>query len=244
MSDIIENEEETGIDNTTPITPSDEEDVTIVEPSEDDGDIEPTEPSDEEDNGVSEDIPVASDEKARETPFIELFIETGECLSNANTYVSLEFARKYAIERGYEDILLMTDDELKKMLIRGTDYIDHVYKYRGTKCTKQQALAFPRKNLIDDDGFEIDGIPLNLKKAVVEAAKLVRTQDTLFITKNRDGKIKRKKVDVLETEFFDSRDDSLDYATIYEVLNSLLDGLYRTDSEKLTYNVGAVWIDD
>lgn len=209
----------------------------------------PTEPSEEDtpvidEPEIPEDTPVESDGKTGETPFIELIVENGKCLDDANSYVSLEFARSYSIARGYNDILVMKDDELKKILIRGTDYVDHIYKYRGTKCTAQQALSFPRKDLVDDDGFAIEGIPLNLKKAVVEAAKLVRTQDTLFITKNKDGNIKRKKVDVLETEFFESKDDSFEYSTIYEVLNSLLDGLYRTDSEKLTYNVGALWIDD
>lgn len=193
---------------------------------------------------VSEDTPVESDGKTGETPFIDLIVETGKCLDDANSYASLEFARQYSIARGYEDILALSDDELKKVLIRGTDYVDHIYKYRGVKCTPQQALSFPRKNLVDDDGYTIEGIPLNLKKAVVEAAKLVRTQDTLFITKNKDGAVKRKKVDVLETEFFENKDSNLEYSTIYEVLNSLLDGLYRTDSEKLTYNVGAMWIDD
>ena len=235
MSDILDEEV---IESDTPVDDS-PIDVPTEPPVEDSPvEEEPQEPV------VPEDTPVESDGKTGETPFIELIVETGMALDDANSYASLEFARNYALTRGYEDVLSLDDNELKKILIRGTDYVDHIYKYRGKKCTAQQALSFPRKNLIDDDGFEIDGIPLNLKKAVVEAAKLVRTQETLFITKNKDGKVKRKKVDVLETEFFESKDASLEYSTIYEVLNSLLDGLYRTDSEKLTYNVGAMWIDD
>lgn len=232
MSDIFDEEEV--IPGDTPVDDIPTEPPVGDEPT----DSEPEEPV------VPEDTPIESNGKAGETPFIKLVVETGKCLDNANSYVSLEFARDYAISRGYDDILELTDDELKKMLIRGTDYVDHIYKYRGKKCTSQQALSFPRKDLVDDDGFTVEGIPLNLKKAVVEAAKLVRIQDTLFITKNKDGAIKRKKVDVLETEFFENKDTSLEYSTIYEVLNSLLDGLYRTDSEKLTYNVGAMWIDD
>lgn len=237
MSDEFDENEV--IPGDTPIEDTPVEEVPTEPPVEDDPiDDEPEEPV------IPEDTPVPSDGKTGETPFIELIVETGMCLDDANSYVSLEYARNYALTRGYSDMLKMSDEELKKMLIRGTDYVDHIYKYRGKKCTAQQALSFPRKNLIDDDGYEIDGIPLNLKKAVVEAANLVKTQETLFITKNKDGNIKRKKVDVLETEFFENKDESLEYATIYEVLNSLLDGLYRTDSEKLTYNVGALWIDD
>lgn len=235
MSDIIDEEV---IPGDTPIEDTPIEDVPTEPPVDDPVVDEPEEPT------VPEDTPVESDGKTGETPFIDLIVETGKCLDDANSYASLEFARQYSIARGYEDILALSDDELKKMLVRGTDYVDHIYKYRGTKCTPQQALSFPRKDLVDDDGYTIEGIPLNLKKAVVEAAKLIRTQNTLFITKNKDGAIKRKKVDVLETEFFENKDSTLEYSTIYEVLNSLLDGLYRTDSEKLTYNVGARWIDD
>ena len=93
----------------------------------------------------------------------------------------------------------------------------------------------------------MDGIPLALKKACYEAAFLnvngTNIKSGLFTTKDSNGDVKRKKVDVLEVEYFEGETStSVDYTSIYEILNNFLTGLYKTDSDTATCNVGAVWM--
>lgn len=173
-----------------------------------------------------------------------LIIEDGSCVENANSYCSIEFADKYMYSRNRLEWASLDDEVKKKCLIIGTDYIDKLYKWYGRRKYRQQELAFPRVELIDDDGFFVDDIPLNLKKAVCEAAYLNRNTETLFATKEVEGAIKRQKVDSLEVEYFQSESSKVDYSSIYDVLNSLLYGLFKTESDQCTYNVGCIWSDD
>lgn|SRR5574344_242814 len=176
---------------------------------------------------------------------ITLIVEDGTGITDANTYVDLDYANTYLSNRGRTEWTALDDETKKKCLILGTDYIDKLYKWYGKRKYKNQVLAFPRLDLYDSDDFEVDGIPVNLKKAVCEAAYLNRSTETLFTTKDADGTVKREKVDTLEVEYFQkSTSTTVDYTSIYDVLNTLLYGLYKTDSDAATYNVGVVWSDD
>lgn len=191
---------------------------------------------------VEPDDPVKVDSLVDVLPII-LIVEDGNGLLDANSYVTIEFADRYCIERNKTEWLKLNLEEKKKLLILATDYVDQYFSWKGKKIKQLQALSFPRKELYDSDGYLVEGIPLNLKKAIVEAALLNQSATSLFITKNKDGNIKRKKVDTLEVEYFVSNSESESYTTIYESLNKLLAGLYNTDSEQATFNVGVVWAD-
>lgn len=183
---------------------------------------------------------------ANSNPIIttELIVEDGSCVQGANSYCTIEFADKYLYSRNRLDWASLDDEVKKKCLIIGTDYIDKLYKWYGRRKFYQQELAFPRVDLIDNDGFFAEGIPLNVQKAVCEAAFLNINTETLFSTKDSDGDIKRQKVDSLEVEYFEGQNSSVDYSSIYDVLNTLLYGLYKTESDQCTYNVGCIWSDD
>lgn len=227
MSDEALNDDdilETPGSSTTPVEPDDDtEDTPVDTPVDEPSDDDPVDPPDEP------------------LPPIELVVETGNCLDNANSYVDLDFADKYNAERARTSWSALDDEQKKRLLILGTDYIDHYYKWHGYKSTSRQALSFPRVRLIDADGFIVNGIPLNLKKAVVEAAYLNISNETLYETKSENGNIKREKLDVIETEYFEKK-NTVDYSSIYTILNSLLNGLYITGYEQTTVNVGAIWL--
>lgn len=215
-------------------------------------DTEVTDKADSEDTGVTDpetppsDNPENTPEDENNEPEvipIELIVESGSCNESANSYVDLEFADKYNRERARSSWLSLDEETKKRCLILGTDYIDHYYKWHGRKATQKQSLSFPRVNLVDADGFCITGIPLNLKKAVVEAAYLNIDSETLFETEDENGSVKREKIDVLETEYFGKGKDSK-FSSIYTVLNSLLAGLFRTEEDQATFNVGAIWLNE
>lgn len=169
-------------------------------------------------------------------PDVELVVEDGTGVVNSNSYCNLDFALEYCVTHGYSSWNELSEEQQKIALIKGTDYINSFFEWKGKKMTERQSLEFPRENLFDNNRFEVRGIPNNLKKACVEAAYLNSTSggDNLYYTKDENGKIKRQKVDTLEVEYFEGNSNTssaVDYTSIYDVLNKLLKGLYKTKDD-------------
>lgn len=177
-------------------------------------------------------------EVEKNIPGIELIIEDGSGVPNANSYCDLDFALEYCAMKGYNDWLNLSEDEQKIYLIRGTEFVDNFYDWKGTRSFLNQSMSFPREDVFDNDHFKVRGIPDKLKKACIEAAWLNNTSgsDTLFSSKDVNGQVKKQKVDTLEVEYFAKDNNTslvssqIDYTTIYDILNKLLKGLYKTSS--------------
>lgn len=177
---------------------------------------------------------------------INLIIENGSCVESANSYVSLEYADAYAVNRNYTTWINQTEYVKKSAIIKAMDYVDNIFDWRGSKMYKDQSLAFPRKDIIDDDGFNRSGeIPEKLKKAICEAAFYVYKQFSLYVTKDTNGVLKkdRKKTDVveIEKEYFSSDEVKIDYTSAYESLDNLLKGLFNQKGSGSSVNVKAIW---
>ena len=181
-------------------------------------------------------------------PEVNLIVEDGTGLPNANSYCDLDYALEYCTMKGYTSWQTLSETEQKVFIIRGTEFIDNFYNWRGRKGKGSQALSFPRLDLYDDDQYLINGIPEKLKKACLEAAFLNSTSgaDTLFTTKDENGAIKRQKVDSLEVEYFsnqqnETNQNTVDYTTIYDILNKLLKGLYKEKGDGGSVCTRAIW---
>lgn len=167
---------------------------------------------------------------------INLIVEDGSGMMNANSYVTLAYADQYAVNRNYSGWVSQSDYVKSAAIIKAMDYVDNIFDWKGRKMYKDQALNFPRANIIDDDGFNYSGeIPERLKKAICEAAFLVYSQYTLYASQDPNGQIKkdRKKADVVETEkeYFSSSEVTVDYTSAYEALDTLLKGLFKKKGE-------------
>jgi len=181
-------------------------------------------------------------------PDVNLIVENGSGLPNANSYCDLDYALEYCTMKGYTSWQSLSETQQKVFIIRGTEFIDNFYNWRGRKGTSSQALSFPRLDLYDDDQYLIHGIPEKLKKACLEAAFLNSTTDaeTLFTTKDENGAIKKQKVDTLEVEYFNNQQnetnlEAVDYTTIYDILNKLLKGLYKEKGDSGSVCTRAIW---
>lgn len=192
-----------------------------------------------EDVGLpTEETPIEEPVEEKNIPDIELIVEDGIGVSNANAYCDLDFAMEYCTMKGYTDWQNLSEDEQKVFIIRGTEFVDNFYNWKGRKHSQSQSMAFPRDDIYDIDRYRVIGIPDKLKKACLEAAWLNNTNgsDTLFSSKDVNGQVKRQKVDTLEVEYFAKDDNTssvssqIDYTTIYDILNKLLKGLYKTSS--------------
>lgn len=166
---------------------------------------------------------------------ISLIVEDGSCVSNANCYVSLDFADEYMRSTGHSEWAGLSDNAKKSYLINATNYIDRTYGKVGWKGIKKyhrnQSLCFPRVELYDKDGFEVTGIPIELKKAVCEAG-FISINTSLFSVKDASGTIKSQKVDVLEIEYYSEKDSSGEYISRFTVLDYLLADFYKTKNDR------------
>lgn len=198
---------------------------------------------------VTEEVVETAAETTEENiPSISLVVEDGTGLSDANSYCNLDYALEYCVMKGYSNWQTLSEDMQKVYLIRGTEFVDNFYNWKGRRGRASQSLSFPRIDLYDEDHYQIHGIPDKLKKACIEAAFLNASSgsDTLFTTKDENGAVKRQKVDSLEVEYFSNQQNetnqaSVDYTTIYDILNKLLKGLYKTKDNTGSVCTRAVW---
>ena len=162
---------------------------------------------------------------------VSLVVEDGSCIPSANCYVSLEYADEYMRNTGHGSWAKLDDNTRRSLLINATAYIDRTYSKIGWKGIKKyhrnQPLCFPRVELYDKDGFEVEGIPEELMKAVCEAG-FIASSTSLFTVNSASGEVKRKKAETLEIEYFSSNESAAGYISRFSVLDSLLSDFYKT----------------
>lgn len=134
-------------------------------------------------------------------------VEDGSGKTDANSYVSVADADQYNENHDADsDWSGATTAEKEAALRKGTQYIDLSYgqQWRGLKADQDQALDWPRSNVVDDANRAVgsDEIPQKLKDAVVEAAVLYNGGTDPLPNQSNPGVVKRKmqKADVVEQE--------------------------------------------
>lgn len=189
-----------------------------------DTNVDPTDPNvDPTDPNVDPTDPI---EPEPPEPTIDLIVEDGSLVDNANSYVTLDEFNAYLFNIG--KAVTMTDEQKKASLIRARNYLDNIYNWKGRKKFRgRQNTAFPRVEICDIDGYDISGtIPTAVKYAQCEAA-IYGANKELFVKYNSNGSVKRQKVDdAVEIEFFGNSDKRAEFTTTYEALDMMLKGLY------------------
>lgn len=122
-----------------------------------------------------------------------LEVEDGTGKDDAQTYVTAEEARDFALLRG--ETLSATDSVVEVLLVKAMDWLEG-QDWKGTPTSETQALAWPRE---DVDGYDNNEIPTKLKNA---QCQLVLEALVYDLAPSGDGKqVIKEKVDVIETEY-------------------------------------------
>lgn len=102
---------------------------------------------------------------------INFIVETGEALSNATAYLTVEELQQYWDNIGY-DYSTLTNDQIKQYINRCSKIIDNTYikRFNGVRAKQQQSLEWPRIGAYYADGWWVDNntIPVEIKNAVAE----------------------------------------------------------------------------
>ncbi|RKX23984.1 MAG: hypothetical protein DRP45_09205 [Candidatus Zixiibacteriota bacterium] len=136
--------------------------------------------------------------------------EDGTGIVGANAYIDVANFKAYHDDRGnVYTVLLPTDPDIEKAIIKATDYIETRWacSFKGKKefPDNPQGLSWPRLNVVDLDGEDITGVPLLIEKATAEYALRVASAslapDPTIDDSNRP--VTMEKVGPIETKFSD-----------------------------------------
>ena len=156
-----------------------------------------------------------------------IVVEDGTLVTNSNSYVDVDDAKTYYDDLGYTYSSYL-DSDIEAAILRTMRYVETRH-FIGVRYTQDQSLSWPRSWVYDKSGYllAVTTIPNALKKAVMEGAFIeLGTSNSLQAT-DTGGGVKRKKIDVLETEWFEGASQ----VTSYTVVDDYLDWLVVSSSK-------------
>lgn len=139
-----------------------------------------------------------------------IIVEDGTGKSDAESYIDLAYLQVYATKRGL-DITGITESNI----IKGQDYFESAYQFKGTKLKETQALAFPR--YINNEVV----YPARIKNAVCELAIKSKSAELLA---DSERATKREKVGDIEIEYSEYSKDETNYNFVINLILPWLSG--------------------
>lgn len=133
-----------------------------------------------------------------------LIVEDGTGLSTAESYISVSYANTYHTERG--NSTWTGSDTLKEQALRrASQYLTHNFTWLGLPYNgRTQALAWPRKGVVDAEGYDIEEteLPYEVKYACAEIAlRELVTPGTMSPDVTVADKVKSETVGPLSVEY-------------------------------------------
>lgn len=154
---------------------------------------------------------------------MSLITEDGTGLSTAESYVSVAAADTRLAALGLTNWALLITAEKEQALRRATAHIEQVYRLRwkGTRRTTTQALAWPRHSVVIDDYTTVasDVVPIDVANACAELAFKAAAGD---LNADLERAIVREKVGPLETEYSPHSPQSVRYRALDMALAAYL----------------------
>lgn len=163
---------------------------------------------------------------------MNLIVEDGSAVVNANAYVSVDEADAYFTDRNQTIWSDKTQQEKELAIANSTLFIDSQFNWKGYVVDNDQSLSWPRSYVTDHNKREIDSniIPQRLKDAVcLLALEFVQGVNPFSSNTEKNDTIKKTKVGPIEIEFFDK---DIVKNPIPEEVKALLKGLHKSNNFK------------
>jgi hypothetical protein len=134
---------------------------------------------------------------------IQIIVEDGSGVANANSYQTVPQARQYALNRGVE--LSNDDDVVAGQLISGTDYLEtFACDFQGSRSSSTQALQWPRIDVkLYGDDLPSNVIPNLLQSALNQLVIAQESGIDLQPNYSANDFVIKEKVGPLETVYAD-----------------------------------------
>lgn len=162
-----------------------------------------------------------------------LVVEDGTAKTDAESYITVAAADAYHSARG--NAAWTGADSVKEAALRkAAAFIDGRYRdrWRGSRRTKDQALAWPRVKVVDSDGFPVASnvLPTAVAQACAEAALLVVAGTDLTPVLEHGGALQAESVQVGPISESKTYRPSAPARATYTKLDDLLGGIIRVGS--------------
>ena len=159
-------------------------------------------------------------------------VEDGTGLADADSYVTLDYADNYFYSRGNAEWEDIDYEEKERLLVVATDYIDSVFVWKGKRKSRTQSLRFPRVNVYDYEGEEIEGIPNALMQSVCDIAMSAHGGTELFGVSEKGGDVISENIGGMLSFTYAQKTKESKYVSVFESVNARLRGMYVEVSER------------
>lgn len=165
-------------------------------------------------------------------------VEDGTGKATAVSYISAVDATTYFSARGVEAWSDEDTTTQEQALVRATFALDSWLRGRwlGTKKTQTQALAWPRTDVVDEEGFEVSdaSVPVAVKQATCEVALIELTERFIQQSVSRDNTIASESVGPISVSY---RGDAPTVKT-YPHVEALLRGVANIGGVQIGFTLG------
>ena len=139
-----------------------------------------------------------------------------------NSYLSVADADTYWSDRNNSTWSAASDAEKEAALLEATQYLDKAYRWRGEHPgSSTQLLAWPRNNVVDEQGRTRTGIPQEIKDATAELA-LEALGGRLVPVQDHGGAVKSQTVNGLSIEYQDGAPANPSYDYVRMLVSPLI----------------------
>lgn len=156
---------------------------------------------------------------------MSLTLELGTGVVGADSYVSVSDAATYITNRhGASHAFVMATTTVQEQYLRqAADFLENRYRgrWRGSRYSNTQGLAWPRVNAIDEEGYILDDLPAIIETAQTEVARLLAEDTTLFSNVDGGKSVKSEKVGTLAIVYDESAIVRHGY---FEIIEGILRG--------------------
>lgn len=167
-----------------------------------------------------------------------LVVETGAGLTNSDSYISLADATAYHAARARDAWAEADDTTREAALVRATADLDYWFRgrWKGTKATYEQALAWPRTDVVDEEGFDVPllTVPAIVKRAAAEVALIELTEAFIQETVDRSNMVSSESVGPISINY----KDGAPAIKLYPHIDAMLRGLAAAGGVQLALNIG------
>lgn len=123
-------------------------------------------------------------------------VEDGSVVASANALVSIADADQINLNlENSADWIAATQAEKEAAIRRATRFLNINYVWGGYKVDEDQTTQWPRYEMFDEDGYDIDAdvVPERVKEACAYFALRVIDGDTLLEDLENESKVKKTK---------------------------------------------------
>jgi hypothetical protein len=158
---------------------------------------------------------------------MQLIVETGESLIDANTYIDLTDIEKHLPSTVLTQWQELSEDEQIDRLITASLFIDFSFNWIGRQKTLEQGLSWPRINVFFQKHRVPDTyIPLQIKRACIMAVSLIMQSGLSVFQETGEAQVKKEKLGPLETEYFETLKSNFSNSSQFTDINNMLRGLF------------------